>query len=186
MGRIITFDKAQVFDICLQAFWQSGYDNTSVRDLQKLTGLSGRSLIHSYGDKRQIFDSCLQHYLEFVQQLTEGLAAKPEGLAEFFEGFTLSEASDVRHNGCFVLNSIYGTLKADKHLIQAFERFTRLLTTFFASQLTLQGVQQPNDKASVLFDVFLAGLMKISIYQNAKQMKDEFLLIQRLIAVWQT
>lgn len=186
MGREITFNKDVVIGICLNAFWKNGFDNTSIRELQKLTGLSGRSLIHSFGDKRQIFDLCLQHYLVFVEQVTEELAAEPKGIEIFFEHFTECDISDVRQNGCFVLNSIYGSLRADQELIKAFEHFSEKLTCFFIRQLTLKGIRQPTEKANILFDMLLAGLTKISIYKDATRMKDEFNRVNCLIRLWLT
>ncbi|WP_154222253.1 TetR/AcrR family transcriptional regulator [Marinicella rhabdoformis] len=184
MGRVITFDKEHVFDICLRAFWKHGYDNTSIRELQRLTGLSGRSLIHSFGDKRQIFDSCLAHYLLFVRQLTQNLADDPKGLEVFFEGFTVCDSADIRHNGCFVLNSIFGDLKGDQQIIVAFEGFKVTVTDFFKVQLSMNGIKGASEKAEMLFDLFLSGLTKISIYADAAQMTKAYKAIKRLVADW--
>jgi AcrR family transcriptional regulator len=140
MGRAITFDKNEVLECCLQAFWKGGYDNTSIRDLQKLTGLSGRSLIHSFGDKKNIFNLCLLQYLEFVDQLTRNLRKEKFGLETFFEAFIMCEPIDVRHNGCFILNSISGDLKGDKQLIAAFKKFENILLDFFIAQLSLKNL----------------------------------------------
>jgi AcrR family transcriptional regulator len=184
MGRAITFDKAKVLESCLQAFWKGGYDKTSIRDLQKLTGLSGRSLIHSFGDKRNIFNLCLQHYLDFVKQLTKKLENNETGLEMFFKSFTCCKPSDVRHNGCFILNSISGGLKGDEQLIAAFTGFEQLLVEFFTAQLNIRNLKGPSEKANVIFNIFLAGLTKTSIYEDATQMKYEFKQIERLIDSW--
>lgn len=181
MGRTITFDKDKVLESCLQAFWKGGYDKTSIRDLQKLTGLSGRSLIHSFGDKKNIFNLCLQHYLVFVKQLTQELESSESGLKQFFEKFTSCEPSDVRHNGCFILNSISGELKGDQQLIAAFKKFEQILVEFFTAQLTIKCRKNAPEEAKVIFDLLLAGLTKISIYEDATQMDNEFKLINRLL-----
>jgi len=186
MGRAITFDKNKVLECCLQAFWKGGYDKTSIRDLQKLTGLSGRSLIHSFGDKKNIFNLCLQHYLEFVDQLTKNLINEKSGLEKFFEAFTMCDPVDVRHNGCFILNSISGDLKGDKQLISAFKKFENILLEFFIAQLSLRGLKNTSEKAHIIFDMLLAGLTRISIYEDATQMTNEFELIKKLIGSWQT
>lgn len=184
MGRVITFDKEQVLDICLHTFWKYGYDNTTIRDLQQLTGLSGRSLIHSFGDKRQIFDLCLNHYLTFVRKVVQDLIHDSNGLNKFFEGFTLCDSTDVRNHGCFVLNSIYGGLKGDQRIIQAFEKFKSCVTDFFMAQLTLNDIPNPTSKAFLLFDLFLSGLTKISIYEDATQMNYTFTDVKQLLSIW--
>ncbi len=185
MGRAITFDKTEALEHCLQAFWKHGYDNTSIRDLQKLTGLSGRSLIHSFGDSRNIFNLCLQQYLEFVEQLTHSLLKEQSGLETFFKAFIACEPADVRHNGCFILNSISGNLKGDEQIIVAFKKFENTLLEFFIAQLSLRNLKNPSERAQVIFDLLLAGLTKISIYENAAQMTHEFELIKNLIDFWQ-
>ncbi|WP_286264575.1 TetR/AcrR family transcriptional regulator [Thalassotalea atypica] len=184
MGRTITFDKDQVLESCLRAFWKAGYDNTSIRDLQKKTGLSGRSLIHSFGDKKNIFSLCLQQYLLFVEQLTQSLLEEKSGLEKFFKAFISCDSADVRHNGCFILNSIYGDLKADKQLVAAYTEFEQMLLGFFTAQLTIKGLKEPSQKANIIFNIFLAGLTKISIYEDATQMEKEFKQIKSLIASW--
>jgi len=184
MGRAISFDKDEALGACLQAFWKGGYDKTSIRDLQKLTGLSGRSLIHSFGDKKNIFTLCLQSYLAFVKQLTQSLIKENSGLASFFTAFTSCKPSDVRHNGCFILNSISGDLKGDKQLIAAFTEFEQILVEFFTAQLAIKNLKAPSEKAHVIFNIFLAGLTKISIHEDATQMKNEFKQIETLINSW--
>ena len=184
MGRTISFDKDEVLKTCLEAFWKKGYDNTSIRDLQKLTGLSGRSLIHSFGDKKNIFNSCLQAYLEFVESILQSLIDEKAGLESFFDSFISCKPSDIRHYGCFILNSISGDLKGDEQLITAFNKFELLLVEFFTSQLTNKNLKAPSEKSHLLFNLFLAGLIKISIYEDASQMKDEFKQIQMLIDSW--
>lgn len=185
MGRAITFDKGKILECCLQAFWKGGYDKTSIRDLQKLTGLSGRSLIHSFGAKKNIFSLCLEQYLEFVEQLTKSLIKEKSGLDNFFEAFTMCEPADVRHNGCFILNSISGDLKGDKQLRSAFNKFESILIEFFTAQLSLKNLKNSSEKAHFIFDMLLAGLTRISIYEDATQMKNEFELIKKLIDSWQ-
>jgi AcrR family transcriptional regulator len=184
MGRAITFDKEMVLTSCLQAFWKGGFNNTSIRDLQKLTGLSGRSLIHSFGDKKSIFNLCLRRYIEFVEQLTQNLINEETGLDSFFETFTLCGPKDARHNGCFILNSISGGLKKDPQLIAAFKQFEQLLVEFFIVQLNHKNLKNTKHKANIVFDIFLAGLTRVSIYEDANQMENEFKLIKKLIASW--
>ena len=184
MGRTLTFDKDDALDTCLSAFWKAGFDNTSVRDLQRLTGLSGRSLIHSFGDKRGIFELCLNRYLSYVKMTTARFSSKTRGLESFFESFTKSNATDLRHHGCFILNSISGSLKNDQNLIEAFTKFEQVLTDFFTAQLEYKKIQEPQDKAMIVFDLFLAGLNKVAIYGDSRKMISQYQIIKRLITTW--
>lgn len=48
------------------AFWKSGYNATSIQELEQATGLKRTSIYNAFGDKRQLFRRALQRYLSTV------------------------------------------------------------------------------------------------------------------------
>ena len=64
MARPREFDEATVLDAAMQCFWAHGYEATSVKDLIERTGLTAASLYNVYGDKRAMFRTALDHYIE--------------------------------------------------------------------------------------------------------------------------
>src|SRR4051812_22211104 len=63
VARPREFDEGAVLDAAVQCFWARGYEATSVRDLIERTGLNGASLYNAFGDKRQLYQRALEHYV---------------------------------------------------------------------------------------------------------------------------
>ena len=58
------FDETEVVDAAMMAFWRSGYEATSVSDLESATGLNKSSLYNTFVSKEELFIRCLQRYMQ--------------------------------------------------------------------------------------------------------------------------
>jgi TetR/AcrR family transcriptional repressor of nem operon len=113
MSRTPEFDREQVLDDALRAFWQNGYEATSLPDLLEATGLARQSLYNTFGDKRGLFLASLRRYADV------GLGR----LSEALEGGSVRAAiravfDDVVHctgrdRGCFLVNATTELLPRD-------------------------------------------------------------------------
>jgi len=107
MGRNKSFDETEVLDRVVQRFWTRGYRATSVRDLEQATGLTTASLYNAFGDKKALFRSALQRYLDLsTRRRIATLQASPQPLAAI-EALLRSvvELSASSSDGCFLVNS---------------------------------------------------------------------------------
>jgi len=113
LARTPEFNQEQVLDAALQAFWQKGYEATSLPDLLEATGLARQSLYNTFGDKRALFLASLRRYADVgLGQLSEAL-----------EGGSVRAAirgvfDDVLHcaerdRGCFLVNATTELLPRD-------------------------------------------------------------------------
>ena len=66
MAGIKQFDRNEVLDRAMAAFWTRGYEATSIDDLVKATGIGRGSLYGTFGDKRQLFLAALDRYWNTV------------------------------------------------------------------------------------------------------------------------
>ncbi|MGA1810898.1 TetR/AcrR family transcriptional regulator [Frondihabitans sp. 4ASC-45] len=66
MGRTRTFTEAEVVRSARQVFWDHGYEDTALPDLERATGLNRSSIYHSFGSKRGLFDAAVESYLDEV------------------------------------------------------------------------------------------------------------------------
>lgn len=62
-GRKRGFDKAEALDKAMRAFWASGYAGTSIRDLTAALGINKPSLYAAFGNKEQLFNAAIEHYM---------------------------------------------------------------------------------------------------------------------------
>jgi TetR/AcrR family transcriptional regulator, transcriptional repressor for nem operon len=112
MGRRRAYQTAAVVDAARDAFWQRGYELTSIGDLETCTGLDRSSLYHAFGSKRGLFEAALRAYLEEaitsrlggMREPTAGLVA----IVAFFEGMahTFRAEPDRARYGCLMVNTL--------------------------------------------------------------------------------
>ncbi|MBG0852585.1 TetR/AcrR family transcriptional regulator [Streptomyces spinoverrucosus] len=61
-GRPRSFDRATALEKALLAFWEHGYEATSVSDLTRVMDIGAPSLYAAFGDKRSLFEEVVQEY----------------------------------------------------------------------------------------------------------------------------
>ncbi|MGW9267321.1 TetR/AcrR family transcriptional regulator [Gordonia terrae] len=98
MGRIQEFDTTEVVRAARGIFWQRGYENASLPDLERATGIGRSSLYHAFGSKRGLFDAAVQSYLDEVvrprlRPLT-GSTITPDAVEDYLNGLRSSLTDD--------------------------------------------------------------------------------------------
>ncbi|MFF7447255.1 MULTISPECIES: TetR family transcriptional regulator [unclassified Streptomyces] len=61
-GRPRSFDRATALEKAILAFWEHGYEATSVSDLTRVMGIGAPSLYAAFGDKQALFAEVVQEY----------------------------------------------------------------------------------------------------------------------------
>lgn len=61
-GRPRSFDRATALEKALMAFWEHGYEATSVSDLTRVMDIGAPSLYAAFGDKRSLFEEVVREY----------------------------------------------------------------------------------------------------------------------------
>ncbi|MEV6952299.1 TetR/AcrR family transcriptional regulator [Streptomyces sp. NPDC051183] len=61
-GRPRSFDREAALDKAMFAFWERGYEATSISDLTASLGISAPSLYAAFGDKRKLFGEVVVVY----------------------------------------------------------------------------------------------------------------------------
>ena len=108
MARRREFDEGVVLDAAVQCFWARGYESTSVKDLMERTGLTAASLYNAYGDKRAMFRTALDQYIESsigARIRRCGTLPPRDAIRSFFDDILRRSLSDRQRKGCMVVNS---------------------------------------------------------------------------------
>ena len=107
MPAIRTFDETEVVGRAMAAFYDRGYEATSVKELEAVTGLKPGSLYHAFGSKRGLFLRSLDHYVVSVvkERVATYLESGPpiDGIRAFFESAAVYAKRHGR--GCLVGNT---------------------------------------------------------------------------------
>ncbi|MFE9682865.1 TetR/AcrR family transcriptional regulator [Streptomyces sp. NPDC006285] len=61
-GRPRSFDRETALEKAILAFWEHGYEGTSVSDLTEVMGIGAPSLYAAFGDKRSLFEEVVTAY----------------------------------------------------------------------------------------------------------------------------
>ncbi|MEM9465564.1 MAG: TetR/AcrR family transcriptional regulator [Actinomycetota bacterium] len=110
-GRPPKFDRDAVIGAAIGAFFHTGYEATTLPDLEAATGLDRSSLYNSFGGKRGLYDAAIATYLEVAEgglfdPLLTGTDDGYADLLTFFgflrTGMTAPEAIP----GCLIVNDM--------------------------------------------------------------------------------
>lgn len=108
-GRPRSFDRETALEKALLAFWEHGYEATSVSDLTRVMDIGVPSLYAAFGDKRSLFDEVVRVYgVRYGSFTDRALAEEPTARAAVERA--LREAAAVytepgRPHGCLVLHA---------------------------------------------------------------------------------
>jgi TetR/AcrR family transcriptional repressor of nem operon len=112
VGRVQTFDTDEVVRAVRALFWDRGFEDVSVPEIEIATGLRRSSLYHAFGSKRGLFDAAVQSYLdEVIRPRLRPLAGpdvQPGALLDYLHGLRAVFADGrvpALQSGCLLLNA---------------------------------------------------------------------------------
>jgi TetR/AcrR family transcriptional regulator, transcriptional repressor for nem operon len=137
MARLREFDTDAVMEAVINAFWERGYEATSLADLMAATGLQKGSIYKAFGDKHSLFLKALQVYLDQQYSLIRQMLNQPDpqqAIATLFQ--TLADTTSRASKGCFAINSLVELAPHDSDVATMLEyqysRIGQLLETAIA------------------------------------------------------
>ncbi|HTL98535.1 MAG TPA: TetR/AcrR family transcriptional regulator [Holophagaceae bacterium] len=107
MGRPKAFDMDETLGAAMGAFRARGFEATSLKGLESLTGLGAGSLYNAFGSKEALFLAALDHYNERVVKRRIATYLKGESPVRELRALflsTLKEPGGTTH-GCLLTNS---------------------------------------------------------------------------------
>jgi TetR/AcrR family transcriptional regulator, transcriptional repressor for nem operon len=121
MARLREFDTDEVLESVINAFWERGYEATSLADLMEVTGLQKGSIYKAFGDKRSLFLTALQAYLDRMYSHTREALDQRDPQAAIATWFALL-SDTTSSKGCFALNSLIEMAPHDAEVAKLLER----------------------------------------------------------------
>ncbi|WP_417453139.1 TetR/AcrR family transcriptional regulator [Kiloniella sp.] len=138
MGRNLSFNEKETLAKVANIFREKGYEATTVKDLEKATGLTSGSLYNSFGGKEALFDIAIGYYnnnvvrnriSRFLDQADDPLA----GLKDLFHSL-LNELGG-QENGCLLTNTAVEFNNRRRHITQELDTGFSLLEAAFKRQI---------------------------------------------------
>jgi TetR/AcrR family transcriptional repressor of nem operon len=134
MARPREFDEETVLDAVIQCFWKRGYEATSVKHLTDNTGVTAASLYNAYGDKRSLFRTALDRYVDIsIAARIQRCSALPprQAIEAFFDEVLSRSLSDKQRKGCMLVNSALEVAPHDREFQKQIGGVLERLEAFF-------------------------------------------------------
>ena len=133
------FDVEAGLESAMQAFWERGYEATSVQDLVENMGVNRGSLYDTYGDKRALFLAALRNYDEKIRR--EPLAqweanfGPLQAIRNVLEVFAEPAMAGHPAKGCLLTNSALELAAHDREVREIVAHSQQQLEAFFARMI---------------------------------------------------
>ncbi|HUC63789.1 MAG TPA: TetR/AcrR family transcriptional regulator [Stellaceae bacterium] len=163
-----------MLDAAVQCFWSRGFEATSVKDLTGKTGITAASLYNAFGDKRALFRTALDHYVEagIGERLRRCETLPPrEAIAAFFDEILKRSLGDRERKGCMLVNAALEVAPHDGEFQKIIAGVLRRIETFFRECITAgqaNGTITRSMSAENLARHLLAVLMGVRVLARAR------------------
>ena len=169
MARPREFDVDEALQAAMEAFWDRGFEATSLADLMEAMGLQKGSIYKAFGSKHELFTQALAHYLDDhyakMQRALEGPESAKEGVRRWLKLILQLCNEPDKRRGCFAVNSVVELGAHDdataSRLRKHFARVERLLAGTIArgqEQSEFRDDKPAEELAGVLFS-FAKGML---------------------------
>lgn len=104
MGRNKEFNEKVVLEKAMSAFWEKGYEHTTMENLVEHMGIHRRSIYDTFGDKHDLFMRSLDLYQAIIENKIKTAVSQQTGIKEQLRAiFTLAFTNN--HCGCLIVNT---------------------------------------------------------------------------------
>lgn len=110
-GRPRKTDPDTVLDTAMKAFWERGFEGTSMNDLSAMTGMAKPGLYSNFGDKEAIYAKAMERYCSsYAGPMLEDLVRSDDPVEvvvrRFLDGVVSAATETMGPKGCFVANNL--------------------------------------------------------------------------------
>lgn len=156
-GRPPKFDEQHVVESAIWAFFENGFDGTTLGDIEDATGVDRSTLYNSFGGKKGLYTSATRKYLDFAEAglfepLLHGGDDGFADLLDFLGRLRSGLTSETAIPGCLIVNDM-----ATGSDPEAAQRYRDLLEEGLRRALMRAGDSDPERRAA------RAGLLSTSV-----------------------
>jgi TetR/AcrR family transcriptional regulator, transcriptional repressor for nem operon len=148
-GRPRGYDEAAVLDAALKAFWDKGYEATSIEDLTSAMGISRSSFYSCFGSKHGVFLAALRSYSDDALAALAELSHEPsvEAIPAMMSALADPEGGP---RGCLLVNCITELAPRDDEIAAIGRRHLARIEQIFATALSPDAPESAADRARAL------------------------------------
>ncbi len=152
MARPAQFDRDQVLDKAMQAFWQHGYSATSMADLVETTDLKPGSLYAAFESKQGLFLATLDRYgsnsADKLRQHLEAADSPLQAIEAYFDQLVDIIETNPANSSCFLVNTVLELSRRDDDVREHINKHLGQMESIF-----LTALQHAQEKGELKPDV---------------------------------
>ena len=178
MGRNKQYDEQVVLEKAMHCFWRNGYENTTVRQLEKEMGINQFSIYANFKNKSELYRRVLGKYEKDLDQryLTELKKedAQLEEVRSFLFNFAMSIHRRKVPNSCLMVQSVMNIEQFDPAIQKVIRSFFLNMKQYFKNALnnSLSARQiGPNTNVELEADFLVGVAQSISIFSKLQSKK---------------
>ena len=157
MGRPKQFSRRGVLEKALPVFWRHGFADTSLRELERATGVNKSGLYAEFDGKEDLFLQSLRYYLD--EQDKRGLlTAEPLGWRNVERFLRLGPGTAEGRKGCFCVNSICDLSILPPRVAAIVAQHMSHLKHLLAQNIEAEGTRMDAASIADMVLTFFAGL----------------------------
>lgn len=168
MARHKEFRREEVLEKALRVFWEKGFADASLHNLEEATGVNKSGLYSEFKDKQDLFLESLRYYLAH-RGGAELLARQPLGLKNVRDFLEIGNSCEDGQRGCFSVNTLRELSilppEAQKIILQKNKKLKKLISQNIAAE-------RPQANAEMLAELAHTFFSGLSIEQNLTPSKS--------------
>jgi TetR/AcrR family transcriptional repressor of nem operon len=166
MARPREFEMQEALNAAMSAFWERGYEATSMQDLLDAMGLTKGSLYKAFGDKHNLFLLSLQDYLdrlfETMKQSVDSGSDPVQSLSTLMGVVENLCCKQLTPKGCFAVNTVVELSQRDEKASEVLKRHLVRVEKLLAKLIS--SGQQSGDFRSDISAEHLAEALFVYIF----------------------
>lgn len=168
-GRPLSFNREEVLHKAMLAFWQSGYETTSISDLTAAMGVTAPSLYAAFGNKQRLFLEAMQRYSGDRSAFEKAMADAPtarKAVAAMLRGAAMLYTGETTPPGCLLASAAATGSPDAAEVREAVAAERRRVRDIIVRRITAdiaQGHLSPDTPAAVIADLTLAITQGMSV-----------------------
>jgi TetR/AcrR family transcriptional repressor of nem operon len=178
MARTKKYNEQEVIEKAMVLFWKNGYENTSVRMLEKEMGINQFSIYASFGNKHGVFLESLKCYKTKINKIFEKFKNSKNGVDDiksFFYDSIAINSEIGNQKGCFLTNTYNEFAESEDQIIhEEMKTFMNNVKEIFIEKLKKDNTKNEETILKQANYLLLAkhGLAAASRVNDKKEIED--------------
>lgn len=184
-GRPLSFDRDAALEKAMLAFWESGYETTSISDLTAAMGVTAPSIYAAFGDKKRLFLEAMRRYAGDPDDLEEAFARAPtarDALVGMIDHAATLFTGDATPKGCLLASAAATGSKVAADVRAAAAQERRVIRAIIVRRIERDieaGLLPPETMPHVLADLALTVTQGMSVLARDGADRDALLAVAR-------